>query len=172
MNIHALLSAVADGDMDALGRLYDQLSARIYNYARMLAKESAEDVTHDVFLQINKYAARLAAMDNPESYIFTIARNQCFNLLKRGKRESVSTACLPDVGAPSTAYSRLLFEEAFAALPANRREAVYLHLICGYTHKEVAQMQNVPLVTVKWRYGKALAQLREYFKEESCNECL
>jgi len=59
-------------------------------------------------------------------------------------------------------------------LPINQREVVYLHLICGYKHKDVATIQNVPLVTVKWRYGQALTKLKEYFTqndmEEKCDE--
>ena len=176
--INALLSGLAAGDMDALGGLYDALSARVFNYARTItrSRETAEDVTHDVFLQIHKQAARLADMSDPAAYIMVTARHHAYNLLKRGKRENVPPDNTPEAEEPSSPYDRLLFDDAFSRLPANQRETVYLHLVCGYLHKEVARLQNAPLVTVKWRYGKALAQLRAYFteneKEEPYNECL
>ena len=37
-DIHDFLIRIANGDMDALGSLYDMLSVRIFNYARMIAK--------------------------------------------------------------------------------------------------------------------------------------
>ncbi|MDR0326375.1 MAG: RNA polymerase sigma factor [Oscillospiraceae bacterium] len=177
-DIQALLSRLAGGDMDALGALYDTLSVRVFNYARTIARsrEMAEDITHDVFLQIHKQAAKLAKMSNPEAYIMVTARHHAYNLLKRGRQENVPLDDAREAEGPSSAYGRLLFDDAFSRLPANQRETVYLHLICGYPHKEVARLQNAPVVTVKWRYGKALAQLRAYFsqdeKEEHYNECL
>jgi len=66
-DIHDLLAGVALDDMQALGELYDALSARIFNYARTIiqSREMAEDVTHDVFLQINRYARRIAKAADP-----------------------------------------------------------------------------------------------------------
>ena len=162
--------------MDALGELYDMLSLRIFNYARTIvkSKETAEDITHDVFLQISKQAARIAKISEPAAYIMTITRNHSYNMIKRNSRTNISTDELEETADDLSPYDNLLFEDAFSVLPANQRETVYLHLICGFTLKDVAKLQNVPLVTVKWRYGKALSQLKEYFmhdkEEENCNE--
>ena len=104
----------------------------------------------------------------------TITRNHSYNTMKRNNRTNVSTDDLPDIDDNSSPYDKLIFEDAFSVLPANQRETVYLHLICGFTLKDLARLQNAPLVTVKWRYGKALSQLKEYFmhdkEEENCNE--
>ena len=165
-DIRALLGKVANEDMQALGDLYDQLSVRVFNYARTItqSREMAEDITHDVFLQINRNAARIAKAADPVAYMMAATRNRCYDLLRRGRRE----APLEDsfgAGVETPGFDEPLFEEAFAALPVNQREVAYLHLICGFTHKEAAQIQNAPLVTVKWRYGKALEQLKAYFTE-------
>jgi RNA polymerase sigma-70 factor (ECF subfamily) len=177
-DIHALISDVAQGDMDALSELYDMLSLCIFNYARTITKnkELAEDITHDVFLQINKEAMRISKVTDPAAYIMVITRNHAYNLIKRGNRAAFADE-ISEISDGSSPYDRLLFEDAFSTLPANQRETVHLHLISGYTLKEIAQLQNTPLVTVKWRYGKALSRLREYFtqgeqekkKEENCN---
>jgi len=170
-NIHALLCGLAEGDMNALAELYDMLSLRIFNYARTITKnkETAEDITHDVFLQINKQAARIAEISDPAAYIMVIARNHAYNLIKRGNKINNSTVLLDDgleISDESTQYDNILFEDAFSELPANQSETVYLHLICGYSLKDISKMQDTPLVTVKWRYGKALSRLREYFTQD------
>jgi len=176
-DINTIISDVASGSMESFGELYDTLSERVFNYARTITrnKEMAEDITHDVFLQVYKHAARIGKMSDPVSYIMVSVRNHSYNMLKREKRVAdLQDDTADDVCSISSVYNRILFDDAFNSLPINQREVVYLHLICGYKHKEVAAIQNVPLVTVKWRYGQALKKLKEYFtqknKEEKCDE--
>jgi len=166
-DIHALISDMAKGSMAAFGELYDSLSNRVFNYAITISrnKDMAEDITHDVFLQVHKHAARIGKMADPVAYIMVSTRNHSYNILKRERRVTDLQDDVTDISGISSAFNRLLFEEAFSALPANQREVVYLHLICGYRHKDIAAIQNAPLVTVKWRYGKALTKLKEYFTQ-------
>jgi RNA polymerase sigma-70 factor (ECF subfamily) len=172
-----LLADVAGGDMDAFGQLYDSLCGHVLNYARTITRstEMAEDITHDVFLQVLKHAARIAKVDDPVAYIMVATRNHAYNTLKRERPLTDLPDEIPETCAAPSAHDQLLFKDAFDALPASQREAAYLHLICGYAHKEIAGIQNVPLVTVKWRYGRALSKLRGYFsqnenEEVKCNE--
>jgi len=173
---HTLIADVAKGSMDAFGELYDTLAYRVFNYARTITrnKEMAEDITHNVFLQIYQHAAKISKMSNAVAYIMTATRNHAYNTLKRESHITALQDDILDIASTESPYDRLLFEDVFNTLPANQREVVYLHLICGYTHKDIAEVQNAPLVTVKWRYGKALSRLREYFtqneKEVKCNE--
>jgi len=171
---HTLIADVAKGSMDAFGELYDALSSRIFNYARTItkSKEMAEDITHDVFLQIYNHAARIEKLTNPIAYIMVATRNHSYNMQKRESRSAAWEDNIIDTDAISSLYSRLLFEDAFNTLPVNQRETVYLHLICGYSHKDIATIQNAPLVTSKWRYGKALSKLRECFTQNETEvEC-
>ena len=167
-NINAIFKSMADGNMNALGELYRIFSARIFNYARAITrnKEMAEDVTHDVILRIYSQASRLAKMDNPIAYIMTAARNESFDHIKRGSRITATLEDISEIDDTSATYDRLFIEDAFSRLPSNQRETVYLHHVCGFTYKEVSKIMGVPLVTVKWRCGKAMQQLQAYFNQE------
>jgi len=177
-DIHALLADISKGNMDAFGELYDSLVRRVLNYAYVITKNKhmAEDITHDVFLQTFKFASRIGSASNPAAYIMTITRNHSYNVMKRENKISSFDDSVPDSTTSPSPYEYFVFEEAFDTLPANQREAVYLHLICGYTHKDAAAIQNVPVVTIKWRYGQALSKLRKYFSqnetEVKCDERL
>jgi RNA polymerase sigma-70 factor (ECF subfamily) len=165
---------MAAGDMNAFDELYSMLSVRIFNYARAITnhKETAEDVTHDVFLQVYKHAARIAGVSDPVAYIMAATRNQSFDSLKRGRRAAMPLEDVSGICVASPSHDRLLIEDAFSFLPENQRETLYLHHVCGYTQKEVSKIMNVPLATVKWRCRKASSQLKAYFnqdKEEKCN---
>ena len=144
-------------NIDDLGELYDAWAVRIFNYARTITRnrETAEDITHDVFLHAYKQAGRIVKMKKPGAYLMVMTRHHAYNLLKRVSRESVPLDEVHEASVMSP-NEHLLFEDAFASLPAKQRETVYLHLICGFTYSEIAKMQNVHLITVKWRSGKAV----------------
>ena len=167
--------SIAKGDTGAMEALYDALSVRVFNYARVITgnKEMAEDVTHDVFMLILEKASRIADVADPVAYIMVITRNQSYDYLSRSKR---STELLENVGeqsAVSFPHERLFISDAFSKLPADQKEAAYLHYISGFTHKEAARIAGVSLITIKRKCAKALSQLRDYFnqqEEENCNE--
>jgi RNA polymerase sigma-70 factor (ECF subfamily) len=158
-----LLDRMSRGETQALGLVYDLMSTQIYNYVLSITRnrQISEDITHDIFLQILKYSARIRKMSNPYGYILTMARNLVYSRLKREGRVIAAGDALPEIAAPENGENMLAFREAFKLLPANQREVIYLHLICGFTQKETAKIQQAPLVTVKWRYRKALATLRK-----------
>lgn len=175
-DINTLISDLAEGNMNALAELYSMLSIRIFNYAKTITqnKELAEDITQDVFLQIHKEAMRISKISNPVPYIMVITRNHAYNLIKCNNRTISSIDNEIEISDNSSPYDRLLIEDAFSKLPLNQRETIHLKLICGYSFKDIAKLQNTPTVTVKWRYSKAISQLKAYFtqniKEENCNE--
>jgi RNA polymerase sigma-70 factor (ECF subfamily) len=166
--INAFLICAASNDMDAFGKLYEMLSVRIFNYARAITKnrEMAEDVTHDVFMQIFKKAAHLAKMANPIAYIMVITRNRSFDHLKCRSRVTASLEDVSEESSVSFPYARLLIWDAFSRLPSEQREIVYLCHVCGHTQKEAAKITGVSLITVKRRCAKALTQLQAYFNQE------
>jgi RNA polymerase sigma-70 factor (ECF subfamily) len=172
-NITAIFESMADGNMGALGELYRTFSVRVFNYAQAITrnKEMAEDITHDVFLRIYSQASRLAKMENPVAYIMTATRNESFSHIKRSNRVTATLEDVSEISDTSATYDQLFIEEAFSCLPPNQRETVYLHHVCGFTYKEVSQIMGAPLVTVKWRCGKAMQQLRAYFNQEKEDNC-
>jgi len=167
-NIKEILSNITKGDMNALGELYDLMAERVFNYAHMILrnKELAEDITHDVFLQIYKQSIRITKAQNPEGYIMVMTRNRAYNQIRLERRKSIYLDDIPEASVSEQLNERFMFETALLKIPAIRRETVYLHLICGYTHKETAAIMNAPVVTIKWRYGKAIEQLKEYLKQD------
>ena len=166
-DIHSFLKNLADGDISALGDLYDRLSKQMLNYANTIVRNNAtaEDIVHDVFLLIHSNSKRILKAKNPEGYIMTMVRNRAYNLLKSKKMSETGMNLIPDIVDESSSEETLITADALDTLPKNQREALYLHLNCGYTHNEVALIQGIPLVTAKWRYAKALSRLREYFSQ-------
>ena len=89
-----LARAASAGDVEALGRLYDQLVGPIYRYiaVRVRRREDAEDLTHLVFERIVAALPRYRHDGKPFSaWAFRIARNAVIDHLRRTRRPSRST---------------------------------------------------------------------------------
>ena len=107
-----------------------------YTYLR--STQDAEDICQDVLLKVLQRPQRFFSADHERAWIIRVAANACKDLLKsRGAR---ATVALDDASEPASApYAT---EAQLAArsqsvlqsvmnLPANYREAIYLHYYEG-----------------------------------------
>lgn len=56
---------------------------------------------------------------------------------------------------------------AFAALPASHRHIIELAYFGGLTHREIAELQGLPVDTVKTRLRLGMRELREQLDEQA-----
>ena len=175
-----LAQALAAGDLNALGTLYDRYGALAYSVAvRVLGDPGlAEDTVQESFLKLWSSAARFdASRGSLRGWLLTLVRNGAIDQLRgRGaqkKREIdlASAGALQGLGpAPdpwrefSYAMERDAVREALAGLPVGQREAVELAYYGGYTLREIAEIANVPLSTIKGRMRLALDKLHSYLE--------
>ena len=86
-----LLRAMANGDRNALGRLYDLLAKPLYSLAYRVLHDSAEsqDVVHDVFLQLWKKAGAYEVNKGAVfSWAATLTRNRSIDRLRMRQRRA------------------------------------------------------------------------------------
>lgn len=171
------ISALADGDMDAMARLYDAASAGVYAFALSVLKnkQDAQDVLHDTFVSIYGAADHYRSVGKPMAWIMTIAKNQCYKLLRQRRR--MAELSLEDWNddpmlvtyIPSD--NKLLVEYCMKSLSDRERQIVALHAVSGFKHREIAALLGVPLPTVLSKYNRAMKKLRVLLeKEGACND--
>ena len=85
----ALATAVASGDVNALGEIYDRYAARLLGFCRSIlhSQAEAEDCLQDVFVIA---ATRLSGLREPallRSWLFSVARHECLARIDKRKRE-------------------------------------------------------------------------------------
>ena len=146
----------------ALAELYDQHGGRLYRYALVLLADAAaaEDAVQEAFVQLARAVSRDPAVMTA-AYLTTIVRNECFNILRRRRREPIHNAPMLESQTPgSTEEERLLLESALRALPPEQREVLYLKVFEGLTFHEIGNRCGVSLNTAASRYRYALAAMR------------
>lgn len=147
--------------------IVDRHQLSIFRFALGLLgnREEAEDVTQEVFLSA---FANLSSYDSSRAlfstWLFTIARNRCINLLKRNRPialnnpDSIEDGMLPDP-IVNQELSRQL-DRALAALPVEQRSAFVLAEIEELPYAEIACIERTSLGTVKSRIHRAKQRLQ------------
>jgi RNA polymerase sigma-70 factor (ECF subfamily) len=169
------IHALAEGDMDAMSRLYSVASPGVYAYALSVLKnkQDAQDVLHDTFVSIYGAADRYRSTGKPMAWIMTIAKNHCYKQLRRQKK----TAELsledwkddPMLVASMASDNKLLVEYCMKSLSDKERQIVVLHAVSGFKHREIASLLHVPLPTVLSQYNRAMKKLRTLLEEEEAD---
>jgi RNA polymerase sigma-70 factor (ECF subfamily) len=159
-----LIGRARRGEVEAYNLLVSRWEKRVFNYLlRLVAnREDALDVSQDVFL---KAYQNLPKLDDPQrfpAWLFRIAHNEAYSLLRRRKPETELAEPRP---APAT--SRMLpielslaVEGALKQLNADQREAVLLKVYQGFKFDEMAEILECPVSTVKSRLYTALDLLK------------
>lgn len=169
---------IAEGDETAFKQLFDTYWEHLYSIALMLTKSEtlAEDVVQEIFFKIWNKREELPDVEKPESYLFIIARNHIYNLLKQQQREEQYTKHVFDwfEGAKLSPETDLLFKESTELLNkavgnlSVQQQAVYkLAREQGLSYNEVAAQLNISPNTVKNHLTIALKYIREYLRHHA-----
>ncbi len=170
-----LVSLLRNRDNKAFAYLYDNYASSLYSIVLQIVNDAelANDVLQEVFVNIWR---RIEQYDPGKGRLFTwmmnIARNASIDTLRsRGYQNSrknqsiqdnVDTIQAGDVLQPGvdTIGLRKMLEK----LRAEQRILIELAYFKGYTHEEIAELEKLPLGTVKTRIRSALIQLRGLLK--------
>jgi RNA polymerase sigma-70 factor (ECF subfamily) len=170
-----LVSLLKDRDSKAFGYLYDNYSGALNTIILQILNdvELANDVLQEVFINIWK---RIESYDPAKGRLFTwmlnIARNASIDLLRsKNYQNSQKNRSLSDnvdvfVRGQTSEMNidSIGLKKVLEKLKEEHRILIELAYFKGYTHEEIAEIETIPLGTVKTRIRNALIQLREHLK--------
>lgn len=168
-----ILLALAEGDKEAMHRLYERTSRELYSlcFSFIQNREASEDVLHEVYLKVwNRAASYDQTKGTPMAWLTRIARNSALDWIRVQKRRpATGDDELVFVADQSETAEEMLIRveqsdnvrqqvENLASADANLIRSAYLR---GMTYSEVANETGLPLGTVKTRIRRGLRMLRE-----------
>jgi RNA polymerase sigma-70 factor, ECF subfamily len=173
-----LAAALAHGREEALAQLYDRYGGLVYSVAlRILGDPArAEDAVQESFFNVWNNAGRFDAnRGSLRAWLVTTARNRSIDYMRgragRERREQgleVEPASADTTSDPwremSRSMERTAVREAVASLPPEQRKAIELAYFEGYTCREIAELTQAPLGTVKGRLRLALEKMASYLQ--------
>jgi RNA polymerase sigma-70 factor (ECF subfamily) len=157
-----LLQGTTRRDEKAFEALYGRYSAPVYNYLLRLIHEQdvAEELLQEVFVAVWERAGRFRGQAKVSTWLFRIAHHRAVDWLRK-RRPSLleEDARLPDGDSPEAEAFDIWhidqLQVALAQLSPDHRAVLELVFFQGLSYREVAQVVDCPVGTVKSRVSYA-----------------
>ncbi|NUO49039.1 MAG: RNA polymerase sigma factor [Polyangiaceae bacterium] len=169
-----LLEAASSGDRAALDTLAKRIAPRVKRLARALAagRPAWEDAAQQSLLEILGSTHTFDGRSSFERWADRITARTTLRLLSRER--SVSLTRDPErevddlaVDPPGSHDVASDVQRFLARLSLERRVAIVLHHVAGYSVEEVAAISGVPTDTAKSRLLTARRELRAMIRRDS-----
>jgi RNA polymerase sigma-70 factor (ECF subfamily) len=169
-----LVSELKNHNEKAFRKLFEIYYQDIYGYSISLlkSKDYAEENVQDVFLKVWLYRENLDISKSFKSYLYTIARNQAFNILNKAANDTLLKEEIFYSSQLSYDHGDYLIREydckkmkkqAIRELPPQRKR-IFKMSRKGKTYEEISEELGISVNTVKNQMGKALESLRIFFQ--------
>lgn len=131
-----------------LGSAFQENAAKIYSfiYAKVGNRETAEDLTSQVFLKATRWLAEDRSADSVRSWLYTTARSTIVDYWReQSERQSVPLDDLDTVlfrgtdGEEEVRRTRTWALRILDTLPEREREVLRLRFLHGYSAVEIGQ---------------------------------
>ncbi len=169
-----LMSRTALGDEEAFAGVYDRLSGSVYGLILRVLRDPAQsqEVTQEVMVELWRQATRFdASKGSVKGYVLTMAHRRAVDRVRSAqassnREERVGHAAIErefDEVAEAVEHRMEVQQvrRALGGLTDLQREAVQLAYYGGYTQREVSELLDVPLGTIKTRLRDGLIRLRD-----------
>lgn len=163
-----LIQQLQEGDIEALGVLYDRYKNLVYRTTVAITgdPDAANDLLQDVFLRLYRYIDNVDISRPLEPWLYRIATNLSYTFVKRNNRWSRqfeeffdwlagSNRDIPQESAEKEDEWQHL-RQALLNLPVQQRTVVVLYYLNDLPLQEISEIMEIPVGTVKSRlhYGR------------------
>lgn len=172
-----LIALLAEDSEYAFQLLYDRHRKRIYQTGLRYLKSPilAQELVQDVFLKLWFNRKSLNADQSIEAWLYTVAKNNLVNRLKKLSREWQALKSMEKNGEAfvnnienklQEAQYQELLQKAIQRLPEQQRKAFILSREEQLTYLEIGEQMGISALTVKTHISRALDSIRNYFAEQ------
>jgi RNA polymerase sigma-70 factor (ECF subfamily) len=166
-----LIEKYLKGDEKALESLISKYLKPIYSFifGYVQNQQDAEDLTQETFLKMWRNLKKFKKEENFEKWLFTIAKNTCFDFLRKKRKNLILNAenleIIADLAHPlleKMEKESLLekLKKEIENLPFKMKEVIDLHYNFGLNFREISEILGEPVNTVKSRHKRAISKLK------------
>jgi RNA polymerase sigma-70 factor (ECF subfamily) len=146
-----------------------------YVFAISHSRYTAEEITQEIFLKLWLCRNELYKVDNPELYLFAVAKNKTLNYLRKAQYDEKLVTEIKNRMNPlsndveekvSISENNRLLQEAITMLSPQRQLVYRLSRYQGLNHKQIAEEMQLSRNTVKNHLVHALRFIRIYLNNK------
>lgn len=174
-----------EGDLNAQYFLYQKYAPRIYALCVAYTgdRQEAEDLLHDIFFRVLISLSQLEHPERFEGWLRQIAIRTIIDHLRKRQRlvrwidlqntdSETAEESIPEPADPEQSPESILEEvhhqellRLIHRLPEGARTAFLLHVVEGYSHKEIARKLGISEGTSKSQVARARSLLRKWLQK-------
>lgn len=164
--------AIKGGDIDAFGKLFEELYPSMCRIAmKFIAnKAAAEDIAQEAFVRLWEKRTAYDSIPNLKTFLYVSVKNLCFNHL-RDRKETIEYTS-PEVERQEILFHNRLIEEetyriltqAIEKLPLQSAKIIKLTLE-GKQNKEISEIMGISVNSVKTLKYNAIHNLKYSLKD-------
>ncbi len=164
-----LLTAIADGDRDAMHTLYAKHNVRVYRFILRMLRDAtaAEDLVSQVFLDVWRTAGQFEGRAQVSTWLLSIARFKALTALRQRRFEDIDQDVVLQIAdgadTPEASLDRsntsAILRDCVSRLSAAHREIIDLVYYHEMSVEEAGRLIGIPQSTVKTRMFYARKQL-------------
>ena len=158
--IGRLWEEVRQGDKEAFTKFYELTKKKVFYVAYSILRDHylAEDIIQECYVTLLE-KKKSVKPETVLAYLCKSAEHKSFNLLRKRRRESE----LGDIeisSSPSEYEDDHVTKVMEETLLPDEFRIVVLHVLDGFTHKEIAKQLRKPLGSVTWSYNNAIKKMQ------------
>ncbi|MDE1192678.1 MAG: sigma-70 family RNA polymerase sigma factor [Arachidicoccus sp.] len=173
------MSRISLGDEQAFTAIFHQYYPSVYRATLFITASGylAEETVQDVFLKLWLSKEKLTAIENFESYLFIVARNQAYKALQKKVRMEMlqNTTNAEDSFDPMDNHDlemqkdriRGVYEAAVDSLPEQQKRVYQLSKQSDLSRKHIAALMQLSPESVKKYLALANLHIRAYCQKNA-----
>ncbi len=185
-----LVKAYRNGDIHAFEELHRRYVASIYRLVRRKLGDAllAEDIAQETFMKALRMMDRVDESFNFGGWVHTVARNLCFDELRRRQRdlraddgvEEEAGELLANLPSTSKSFDPVLVQESnemrrqvwavAQRLPEKYRLVLTLRELQGFSYRKIARVMKISESAVETLVYRARLRFKEEFVAEQAGE--
>jgi RNA polymerase sigma factor (sigma-70 family) len=145
--------------------LFEEHKKHVFAMALSIVRDYdiAEDVLQEVFIKLYQHMKH-QEISNVKAWLIRVSRNLALDVYRKKKRELTG---FEDDYFERAHYrsedplNKMVLQKYLELLDHEERQIVILKDVSGMKHREIAQIVELPLGTVMWKYSRAIKKLRK-----------
>nr|WP_284703685.1 RNA polymerase sigma factor [Clostridium swellfunianum] len=145
----------------------DKLYRMCFSYVKNNA--DVEDVFHNTAIKVIENIQKLKSEEAFEKWVISIMLNECRKLLREKKKVLISEEIevSSEINVLAEQEERMDLINGLKKIDEKHKEMIILKYYSGYSQKEIAEILDIPLGTVKTKLFRGLKMLRDILGREA-----
>jgi RNA polymerase sigma-70 factor (ECF subfamily) len=154
------LQAARRGDRGAYAAFIGATQAELAGFCARIAGADSEDAVQETYLALWRALPSFRGDSSARTYLYAIARRVATRVSSRRRRwDQAAAAPRGVVAVEDHGYGAVDLQEALRSLDVERRTALLLTGVLGFSYAEAAEICNCAVGTIRSRVARAREQL-------------